>query len=596
MKTPLLAIVQARMGSTRLPGKSLKPICGKPLIFHVVERLELSRRITDIVVATSESEKDTPLAHALDAAGVGVVRGSEHNVLLRFAKAANGYTGNYLVRVTGDAPFVDAMAIDRMVDTLAEANVDFFDLAPGVAPIHEGFEVFSRSAFERLLQLAGTDAVAMEHVTGYFKLHPEFVSRVVINVPESEQFAGARMSVDTPADIVFVETVYQRLGCHVPYANVTDIVSLLRAEPALLRLNQHVRQKALTHKALRVAFICESGGVVGYGHLSRILALAEVLRDAFSCANRIYVMGDQDSVNRVHIRGLWAMGIDDHYWDKGWLDEAPDVAVIDVLNRLTPQTLMGFEQMGIQTVLIDDGSDRRLVADMVCYAAVPQVDDMNWERFSGQMLRGFEYAIVDPVYIAPPKRTPQDMLRLLVSMGGSDPADFTQLSLRALSLLQSPVSLHVTVVIGPGCKRRREIETAANALSATVSLVIAPENLRDLMEASDMAMVSFGVTAYEAAAMELPAVYLCLSDDHAKSASPFVDAGVATVGGVYPAAMDAARLSEAIETMMVHCREMYTSGGVPLRIAEKIRQGTMRVAEEIMQLKKVPTTTMAGGQ
>src|ERR1700750_3327786 len=115
--TRIVAVIQARMGSTRLPGKVLKPIAGKPLLWHIVHRLRASRLIEDIAIATTTNPADEAIVEFAAAEGVTVLRGPEDDVLARFAMAAEAMDADVIVRVSSDAPFIDAHFVDHLIAT-----------------------------------------------------------------------------------------------------------------------------------------------------------------------------------------------------------------------------------------------------------------------------------------------------------------------------------------------------------------------------------------------------------------------------------------------------------------------------------------------
>src|SRR3954469_23838747 len=174
----VVAVIQARMGSTRLPGKVLRPVAGKPLLWHIVHRLRGCQLLEDIAVATTVNPADEAIVEWCNAEGVTVVRGPEENVLARYATAAEKLDADVIVRVSSDAPFIDAGFVDHLVAPLIEGDGDYVLLEEGASTAHEGVDPFSRRALQKRIDEAQDDPVAREHVTGYFKLHPEFVKIV----------------------------------------------------------------------------------------------------------------------------------------------------------------------------------------------------------------------------------------------------------------------------------------------------------------------------------------------------------------------------------------------------------------------------------
>src|SRR5258708_36179112 len=121
----VVAVIQARMGSTRLPGKVLKPIAGKPLLWHIVHRLKACRLLEDVAVTTSINPADEAIVEWCNSQGVTVVRGAEDDVLARPARAAEKLDADVIVRVPSDAPFIDAGFVDQLVAALSEQKADY---------------------------------------------------------------------------------------------------------------------------------------------------------------------------------------------------------------------------------------------------------------------------------------------------------------------------------------------------------------------------------------------------------------------------------------------------------------------------------------
>ena len=162
-----------------------------------------------------------------------------------FARAAELLDADVIVRVSSDAPFVDAGFIDHLLTSLLEQNGDYVLLEDGAVTGHEGVDPFTRRALDKLMMDAHADPVAREHVTGYFKLHPDFVR--IARAPAYPPLAreGGRLTVDTPDDLAFVETLHERLAAKAGEASLADLLLLLEREPQLRALNAHVKQKPI---------------------------------------------------------------------------------------------------------------------------------------------------------------------------------------------------------------------------------------------------------------------------------------------------------------------------------------------------------------
>src|SRR3569832_1058194 len=301
----IVAIIQARMGSTRLPGKVLKPIAGLLFFWHIVHRLKKSHLIEDVAIATTTNPLDDAIVEFGRQNGVTVIRGPEDNVLQRFALAAEATDADIIVRVSSDAPFLDAGFIDHLLTALISQNGGYVLMEDGAITAHEGVDPFSRTALDKLMMDAASDPVAREHVTGYFKLHPDFVP--IARAPAYPELAheGGRLTIDTPDDLAFIEAVHDRMHAKAGEASLADILLLLEREPALRGINAHVKQKELVANKGGLALIrCDGGGKFGYGHVKRMVALARALRDREGIGASFALNGSEDAAIPIRRAGF----------------------------------------------------------------------------------------------------------------------------------------------------------------------------------------------------------------------------------------------------------------------------------------------------
>lgn len=248
----VVAILQARIGSTRLPGKVLLPAVGKPLIAHMIERVRRARRINEFWLATSASPENETLAQTVEALGVSVFRGSEEDVLSRFADVAARSRADVVVRLTGDCPLHDPAVIDEVIAHYLNADVDYVSnsLVP-TYPDGLDVEVFSRE----VLDLAHRDAVNpvhREHVTPFIhRFHDAPGPFRVEHHAGPADFSHLRWTVDEPADYAFVCRVFESLYPRNPDFGWLDVLALLTREPALLGQNSGVPRHKRYFEALR---------------------------------------------------------------------------------------------------------------------------------------------------------------------------------------------------------------------------------------------------------------------------------------------------------------------------------------------------------
>jgi spore coat polysaccharide biosynthesis protein SpsF len=525
-KPHIAAVVQARMRSTRLPGKVLKPIVGQPLLWHILHRLRKSELIQTICVATTRDQADDELAAYALGEGAVVVRGPEDDVLGRFALAAHKIDPDIIVRVNADAPLVDAGFVDYLVREMMRHQADFVMLKPGLSAIQDGADPMTRWALDKLVIKAHDDPIAREHVSAYFKIHPDFVKVAQIDLPEKWRFKGARLSVNTPADLTFIEAVYDRLHAQAGEATLTDLVALLAREPGLLDLNAHVQRQPGAAASGTVIMRCDGGPEIGLAHVRRCLSIARGLSDREGFAVRFAMHDDATARAPAGDAGFAVDVMPAGVKEIDWLLELaethkPVATVLDVRSDLSATAVMRLRGADMIVATIDDASARRLSVDASFYPPMPQVFALNWEGAEAEPQVGWEWVALGQTNL-PPFAVRGGRPRVIVSMGGSDPQGLTLAAVRALGALES--EFDATVVIGPGADP--QLETKIARLAPRFSIVRSPNDLPRLMSEADLGLISFGAAAYELAALGVPAVYLCLSDDHAFSASAFERAGM----------------------------------------------------------------------
>ncbi len=212
-------IIQARMGSTRLPGKILMPIGGKVLLEHILFRLGRLRHPVTIVLATTDTRKDDIVKNFCDDHAVACFRGSENNVLDRYYQCAVQFGFRHIVRLTGDNPFPDMEELDNLIALHLSGRTDYANSFASL-PIGAGAEIFTFEALKRSRQ-EGTEPHQIEHVNEYMLEHPEIFSTVSLNVATNKNRPEIRLTVDTEDD-------YKR-ACFIVARSCSEFVSIPQA-------------------------------------------------------------------------------------------------------------------------------------------------------------------------------------------------------------------------------------------------------------------------------------------------------------------------------------------------------------------------------
>lgn len=232
----IAAVVQARMGSSRLPGKTLADIGGRPMLGRLVDRALLIPGVEHVVIATTVEPADKAILRFAEAEGLPASAGSEQDVLDRIYRAASRFGISVIVRVTPDCPMLDPAVSGLVLDRFLEAGGEL-DYASNTQPpsFPDGFdtEVFAFEALERAWREARLPS-EREHVTPYMWKQPDKFR--LANVTHEPDLSAMRWTVDEARDLAFARAIFARLGARGLFG-MEDVLALLRREPSLLEIN-----------------------------------------------------------------------------------------------------------------------------------------------------------------------------------------------------------------------------------------------------------------------------------------------------------------------------------------------------------------------
>ncbi|MBU2540202.1 glycosyltransferase family protein [Patescibacteria group bacterium] len=245
------AIIQARMGSTRLPGKVLMDIMGKPMLWHLINRLKFSKRINEVILAIPDTKENDALEKFAEENKIKYFRGSEEDVLSRYFKAAQKFKCDLIVRMTSDCPLIDPKIADLVIEKHLNYGADF------TANFLEGkrgetlertflhgteLEVFNFSTLENAYQQA-KEPYQREHVDPYIFEHPEIFK--IAAIKNTEDVSYMRCTVDEMKDLELVREIYKRLYKKGEIFFMEDVVNLLKTHPELMEINKEVKRKQI---------------------------------------------------------------------------------------------------------------------------------------------------------------------------------------------------------------------------------------------------------------------------------------------------------------------------------------------------------------
>ncbi|CAG1002038.1 3-deoxy-manno-octulosonate cytidylyltransferase [Methylophilaceae bacterium] len=253
---PVVAIVQARMSSTRLPGKVMKGIAGRPMLWHVVNRLKASALIDEIVVATTTGPEDDIIEEWCKLGGTGCSRGSLDDVLDRYFQAASTFGAKTIVRITSDCPVIDPALVDRAIEKFNEGGFDHVSVDSSF-PDGLDAEVFSFEALKRAHAEASL-ASEREHVTPYIWKNTQIFR--LEKIKSVVDLSGMRWTVDDERDLKLVTEIYEGIGAGDRVFHMDEVLTFLRRKPEVLKLNADTKRNEGYAKSLRQDRIVKKAG------------------------------------------------------------------------------------------------------------------------------------------------------------------------------------------------------------------------------------------------------------------------------------------------------------------------------------------------
>ncbi|HEY5346766.1 MAG TPA: hypothetical protein VIJ72_01130, partial [Rhizomicrobium sp.] len=344
----------------------------------------------------------------------------------------------------------------------------------------------------------------------------------------------------------------------------------------LRSLNAHVRQKTITPDGGLALIWCNGGGAFGYGHIKRMIALARALRDTQSIGVRFALSGSSDVLTPIRRAGFEAVLTSD--LASTAREQKPDMLILDCREGPTRDELAALRADIPLVAVIDDGSPRRLAADLAFYPPVPQADALDWSGAATQVRIGWQYALTGLSPGTVSAYTLAARPTLLVAMGGSDPHGLTLRCARALTRLD-PV-FRARFVIGAGMEDAGRTALSIVALKSNFETIEGADDLSTEYASADLALCAFGVTAYELGFFGVPALYLGLTPDHVRSASAFDMAGMGVSLGLAEDIADAT-IAESVWSLLsdyMRRREMRNAG-----LATIDGNGAVRIAGELVE-------------
>jgi len=301
LKISVLAVIGARLNSSRLPKKHLLTLAGQPMIARIFQRIEKIPEISYVTVATTSDNYNQPLVDWAVTAGknVDVYDGDVNDLVGRVNAVVEQRNPDFVVYLCGDSPLIEPSTVSRMIAALmTSTKADIVKLeatADAKAYIHEGFSIYRRSVWDRIVSASITPQ-EKEHVG--VALNRFSHQLTTVEVAEDPVYATLqhRISVDTVSDYQFMQTVYRQWYCDHPQDSIVElrwVIELLQKNPQLQLLNAHVQQKSIAETARRILLVTQAGKASGLGQLTRSIILTQALQEIAKANVTLLIVGDK---------------------------------------------------------------------------------------------------------------------------------------------------------------------------------------------------------------------------------------------------------------------------------------------------------------
>ncbi|MFP4573921.1 MAG: cytidylyltransferase domain-containing protein [Desulfobacterales bacterium] len=515
-----VVIVQARMGSTRLPGKMMIKLAGRPLIDYALERLCLALKpegmLDAIVLATSTEANNDPLVEHVSKRWpkVNVVRGPEDDVLARFVSSIKKTGATVVVRATGDCPFINIDAMHRMVEELTRSGADVVNYRPGYEYVDKGLEVVSAQSLIRAAKDPSLTPIDREHVTSLMYRLPD---RYSVHYIESAPFlrrGDIRLTVDTPEDLRFFEALIKILPADPCRISLDQIVAILDEHPEIKTINAASGRKSTLHEHARLGFRCDGNVEIGLGHVVGSIRLATLLARELGIGAEFVVRENHAAQSLINQAGfpMEVLAGDtqpekdverliEKKTESDWSGVVINFCKED-LERYTPH-FHSIKESGIPLIFMDNPLPPSYRLGDLLINALPHPDYEGYEPDQHpNCLDGLEYFIPGIEGPTPEKIIKPEIERVLIAMGGADKPNLTSLVIKGLS--EAGFKGFADIVLGSACPHYGTVQKDIKDTGIDGSLHTNVSDLQQRMLQADLGFSGLGLTTYEMAYCRLP--------------------------------------------------------------------------------------------
>ena len=501
LKKRVVAIIQARMGSTRLPGKVIEKIGGKPLLEILVNRLKKSKYVDDVTIATTKNTEDDAIEILANDKGINCYRGSEEDVLERFVESSRIFRADVVVRVTGDNPLIDIDLVDTLINVHLTNNLDYTYCLD--TPLGVSAEIIESKVLEEISKKSELES-EREHVTPYIRSHPKDYK--VLKFYSNLRNQNIRLTVDTNEDLTLIKAIYQNLG-DLEDLKISEVVNFLKLNPEIYQINAGIEQNPEdTLKTINIAFLTEGNSEMGMGHVYRSITFAKTLMANLWSKAYFLTKSNENVIKLIEDENFPTVKLKD---DEEIVEHLKKLDInLVVIDNLDFQEDILKEIKDIAKIVLVDNLDPKInkYADIVMslYKTFVNKDYYN-KTTDTKYFCGPKYLILrDEFDIFKNKNDLKPKVEdILLIFGGSDPSNHTSTVLEKLS-----DDVRINIVLGPEFKYFDELDKIMKNKNNKVTIHNEPGNVAELMYNADLVITSPGLSMFEAVYVGSPVLVI----------------------------------------------------------------------------------------
>jgi len=499
----VIAVIGARLNSSRLPAKHLLPLSGTVLIERVLQRLQQCTTLNEIILATTADHYNQPLIDwAKDKVICQAYQGNVNDLMGRINEVVSSQNADIIVYICGDCPLIDPDFIDHGVNQLInQPEAGCIELKKHIQSIHEGMHFYSRKGWNILFHNSTTKA-EREHV-GYANSTKTCLNSFYIDDTEDYSLVQHRISVDTVADYTFMQQVYESWYAEHKENTIVSlkwVITQLQSNKSIVAINAHVIQKQPAQNYQKISLFCHISKTIGMGHLKRCARIATTLQEYYGLGTEIHILGSSRDF-------IWLTG------EVIWY-ETSEMFFISMKTNSAAGWLLDFHPEHIDTnqlrkicsIFKKIGNPFIIALDKLS-VLLPVVDQLFIPSFYTE-LSSKKVSVGWQNYILPDQTCSNKKKQVLILTGGSDALNFGQNLPRILEQ-HIPETWSIKWVQGPYAKKPDIPEK-----NPRWHLYHNPENIQQLISDSKVIVSSYGLSFIEslqagAATLLLPVHHLC---------------------------------------------------------------------------------------